>query len=262
MKKLAITFLLFSFTNTLLSQSDSSKIDYNILGARCETYPLFPGGEAKFFSFIKLVKCYPDSAKANEIEGKVYIQFVVKKTGELSDIKILRSPDTLLSKESIRIVKSMPKWTPGKNCKGDSVDVKIVLPIIFKIQENQIPKTLACWPTQASFPGGDEELFKYLAKNIKQSLLKNEQVIFKYHFEFVIEKDGTITNLKMRKNSNEDLYKHVALVFLNMPKWEPAKLNNRETVRSKMVLPISFYLSFSTPIGNLKARISTILHQK
>ena len=69
--------------------------------------PKFPGGGKRMKSFIQLVKHFPDSAKAKEIEGKVYVQFLVGKTGELSNFNILRSPDSSLSQEAIRIMMSL-----------------------------------------------------------------------------------------------------------------------------------------------------------
>lgn len=76
---------------------------------------------------------YPDSARVKGIEGKVIVRFVVNKTGKIIDPVILRSPDTTLSTEALRVVNMMPPWVPGKN-KGKKVPVYFMLPISFKLQ--------------------------------------------------------------------------------------------------------------------------------
>jgi TonB family protein len=194
--------------------------------------PSFPKGEKKMKSFIKLVQHYPDSANLKGIEGKVYLQFTIGKTGELSNFKTLRSPDSLLSQEAIRIMKIMPNWKPGINFNGDSVDMRMVIPFNFKINREEVFQVVK---TQPAFPGGDNKLFEYLGKNIKFPQSYREKGINgKLYFEFVVEKDGSISNLKIIKNENPELYKNIALAFNDMPKWKPGKQNGRP-VRVKMV---------------------------
>ncbi len=76
---------------------------------------------------------YPDGARAKGIEGKVIVRFVVNKTGKIVDPVILRSPDTTLSAEALRVVNMMPPWVPGKS-KGKKVSVYFTLPISFKLK--------------------------------------------------------------------------------------------------------------------------------
>jgi len=240
MKKLIPLLFLILFACIGCSQNNTNQEIKHIFVT--EEPASFPRGEEKLFSFIKLVKHYPDSAKARRIEGKVYVQFVVKKTGDISDIKILRSPDTLFSQEAIRIVKLMPNWNPGKNLRGDSVDVRMVLPIKFEILQNEAPKGLACFPSMAEYPGGNKALFKFLGEKIKysDSNIKNG-IKSKFYFEFVVEKDGSLSSLKMIRNYNYEFYKHIIQVFNEMPKWKPAKQGG-EFMRVKLVLPISVHL--------------------
>ncbi len=98
-----------------------------------EQMPEFPGGEGELRTFIQKNLKYPAIAKENRIVGRVYIEFVVNKNGEIDRIKILRSPHGSLSEEAIRVIKIMPKWVPGKQ-NGISVSTRINMPIIFELR--------------------------------------------------------------------------------------------------------------------------------
>ncbi len=237
MKKIAsFIFVILCFSSGF-SQSDTIEEIEPVVGIH-ETPPEFPGGYSKLQSFLQLVKSYPDSAKARGIEGKVYVQFVVKKTGKLSDFEVLRSPDTLLSHEALRIVRLMPNWSPGINLNGDSVDIKMVWPINFKINNEPVFQVVETMP---EFEGGYSKLIQYLGQNVKFSQPEKElRLTSRYYFEFIIEKDGSISNFKQIRGKNLDFYNYVVLVFNNMPNWEPGKQNG-EAVRVKMVLPIGIH---------------------
>jgi len=98
-----------------------------------ETMPSFPGGDAELFKFLSSGVKYPVIAQENGIQGRVICQFVVNKDGSIVDIEVVRSVDASLDKEAIRVIKSMPKWSPGKQ-RGKSVRVKYTLPVNFKLQ--------------------------------------------------------------------------------------------------------------------------------
>lgn len=97
-----------------------------------EYMPEFIGGTKELFRYLGKNTKYPKRALDADIEGTVYVQFVIGKTGEIRNIKIIRGVNKLLDNEAIRVVKSMPAWTPG-NQHGKSVSVRCQLPIHFKI---------------------------------------------------------------------------------------------------------------------------------
>lgn len=99
-----------------------------------EVQPEFPGGTEALMKFIEANINYPQMEKELGIEGKVYIGFVVMKTGEITNIKIMRGilDGPNLDKEAIRIVKLMPRWTPGMN-NGQKVNVRTIVPIRFSL---------------------------------------------------------------------------------------------------------------------------------
>lgn len=98
-----------------------------------ETMPSFPGGDAELFKFLSSGVKYPVIAQENGIQGRVICQFVVNKDGSIVDVEVVRSVDASLDKEAIRVIKSMPKWSPGKQ-RGKSVRLKYNLPVNFKLQ--------------------------------------------------------------------------------------------------------------------------------
>jgi len=79
-----------------------------------EEYPEFPGGEKALYEYIKNNIRYPEVARTSGITGTVYVQFVVEKDGSISDVKVLRGIGGGCDEEAVRVVKSMPKWKPGK----------------------------------------------------------------------------------------------------------------------------------------------------
>ncbi|RYD55661.1 MAG: TonB family protein [Sphingobacteriales bacterium] len=97
-----------------------------------EKMPEFPGGQNGLVNFLTHNIKYPDDAKKRNVEGKVFVQFVVDKDGSIILPVIKKSPDTLLSTEALRMISKMPRWTPGEE-KGEKVMVKYTLPIYFKL---------------------------------------------------------------------------------------------------------------------------------
>ena len=97
-----------------------------------EEDPVFPGGEKKLYEFLSKNLRYPEMAKENAIQGKVYVQFVVWKDGSIKDVKIVKGIHKTLDKEAFRVVNKMPKWRPGKQL-GKVVNTKFTIPIKFKL---------------------------------------------------------------------------------------------------------------------------------
>jgi periplasmic protein TonB len=95
--------------------------------------PMFPGGDAALIQYVGEHTKYPVVAQEQGIEGTVYIRFVVTKTGNVGQATVMRAVDPLLEEEALRVVKSLPKWEPGKN-NGNPVNVWFIIPVKFKLQ--------------------------------------------------------------------------------------------------------------------------------
>lgn len=98
-----------------------------------EEMPSFPGGEQEMYRFVGKNMDYPRMAKESGISGRVFVTFVVEKDGSVTDVKILRGIGGGCDEEAIRVIKSMPRWSPGKQ-RGKSVRVQYRMPIKFTLQ--------------------------------------------------------------------------------------------------------------------------------
>ena len=98
-----------------------------------EQMPQFPGGEAALMKYLASHINYPIMAAENNIQGRVVVQFVIDKTGRVGEVTLVRSVDKDLDNEAIRVCKSLPKFTPGRQ-NGQPVSVWYTLPVTFKLQ--------------------------------------------------------------------------------------------------------------------------------
>ena len=119
-------------TRVSTSQTDGNKSKkvYNSV----EQMPEFPGGIAAMMNYLTQNIQYPANAAKNRVEGRVVLQFVVEKDGQIGEVKIARSVDPELDAEAVRVVKSMPSFEPGLQ-DGKPVAVWYTLPISFKLSE-------------------------------------------------------------------------------------------------------------------------------
>ena len=98
-----------------------------------EQMPSFPGGPAALLQYLNNNIRYPKVAEANGIQGRVTVQFVVEKDGSISGVRTMKSAEPSLDHEAERIVRSMPKWNPGKQ-NGSAVRVYYFVPVVFRLQ--------------------------------------------------------------------------------------------------------------------------------
>ncbi|MBN2612425.1 MAG: energy transducer TonB [Bacteroidales bacterium] len=99
-----------------------------------EDMPTFQGGDQNTFrTWIQQNLKYPEIAAENGISGKVYVNFVVNREGNVVDAKVVRGVDPSLDQEALRVVRSSPKWSPGKQ-RGKPVKVQFTFPIVFVLQ--------------------------------------------------------------------------------------------------------------------------------
>lgn len=116
------------------SLDDSNKgpveVEDNTVQTYVEIMPEFPGGEGALMAYVKKNTVYPAIALENDIQGKVVVDFVVGKDGKISQVKVVKTLGFGCDEEAIRVVKSMPAWTPGRQ-NGRNVNVSYKLPIKF-----------------------------------------------------------------------------------------------------------------------------------
>lgn len=117
----------------IVEEKKPEPVDDNQVFTVVEQKPQFPGGDAALLKWVSEHIRYPAMAQENNIQGRVVVQFVVTKTGAVGEVKVVRGKDPDLDKEAVRVVKSLPKFVPGK-MNGHAVNVWYTLPIQFKLQ--------------------------------------------------------------------------------------------------------------------------------
>ena len=242
-------------------REDGSTVYYVV-----EEMPNFPGGMGECMKFLSKNIKYPTEAMEKEIQGRVIVQFIVEKDGSITEAKVVRGVDPALDKEALRVINSMPKWTPGKQA-GEAVNVKYTVPIMFKIpgkdsdiievkdkngntigagtkREAQVDENgvyMVC-DEMPKFPGGMRECMNYLSKSIKYPAEAiDKKIQGRVIVQFVVKEDGSISEAKVVRGIDPLLDKEALRVTNSMPKWTPGKQDGK-AVSVKYTIPISFKL--------------------
>ena len=227
--------------------------------------PEFPGGMEAMMKFVADNVKYPEEAKDKNIEGRVFVGFVIEKDGSVSNVKVLRGIGGGCDEEAIRVVKSMPNWTPGKQ-KGEPVRVSFQMPFMFKLTDGPSKQPVkeseeikaAMKPDKNGvyqiaeemprFPGDDKALMVYLQKNLimpekyKGNTDENPSLAeYRTFVKFVVNEDGAISDIQLLRKSAEfkDLDEEAIRVVKSMPNWEPGKMGGKP-VKVYFNLPIIY----------------------
>jgi TonB family protein len=220
-----------------------------------DVMPQFPGGDSELLAFISKNVKYPAEAKTKGLQGRVICAFTVNEDGSISDAEVLRGIDPLLDAEALRIIGTMPKWTPGKE-KGQAAAVRYTVPITFKLSrpgsksskipedpifDNSDPKDpiYQVADVMPQFPGGDNELIAFISKNVKYPAEAKTKGLHRVTCIFTVNKDGSISNIDVLKGVDPLLDAEAVRVIGLMPKWTPGKEKGKP-VRVRYAVPITF----------------------
>jgi TonB family protein len=226
-----------------------------------EDMPVFPGGEEALRKWIGENVKYPVPAAENGIHGKVYVQFVVEADGSVSRAKVVRGVDPSLDAEALRVVNASPKWKPGYQG-GKAVPVSYTVPINFALDNGEKGKKIdetvvvgygnkdaskidsiyqEC-EVMPEFPGGDLEVRKYIASNIRypREAMKYSEV-GKVFVTFVVAKDGAVEKVRVARGISPALDNEAIRVVSSMPNWIPGKQRG-QAVNVQYTIPVNFQL--------------------
>lgn len=236
-KSVLIAFSLFLFSNLFTTNIFAQKV-YKI----CEVEPIYPGGYISLMNFLSENIKYPDIAKENGVQGETLLSFIIEKDGTISNIEVLKSLSKECDEEAIRILKLMPKWESGKR-KNKPIRFKMNMPISFSLTNDEVVDTIYSECEESpEFKGGDESLNNFLSTKLRYPRIAKENGDQgKIIVTFVIEKDGSISNIKIIKSVSKECDEEVIRLVKLSPKWKPAKQNG-EFVRFQYFLPITFNL--------------------
>jgi Gram-negative bacterial TonB protein C-terminal len=248
MKKITILFSLLIFTTSSYSQNE----DLVNTHSSSITNPKFDGGELdKFYTFINQEFDFSVIKKS----GVMIVSFTINTEGALEKIKILEFNDIDSAKETIRVLNKSPKWESAKR-DGTPIEFEIKMPIDLinhinpKATENniQLPKTpisekenLEIYNSGViektpSFEGGMKSFYQYVATNYNVPDTKGFSG--KVILSFVIEKDGSINDIKIIKDIGYGTGEEAIRILKKCPKWIPGEQNGKK-VRTLYSLPIS-----------------------
>ena len=209
---------------------------------------------------------YPESAKKNNVEGKVVVSFIVDKTGVVRDAIIKQSDGNAdMEAEALRVINEMPKWTPGRQ-NGEWKSVEMTLPIVFKFPKEGAEKALDFKSGEFSemplfgdcgsvskdekMDCSNKALFGYILNNLKYPKeAEKENAEGTVVVGFVINKEGEIENPEILKSVHPLCDAEVLRVTNAMPAWTPAKKDGKP-VAIEYKLPVKFKLDPPASTGN------------
>jgi len=135
MKKLLILIFLLTTSNYVIGQISNDSLRAKTEEKIIETPPEPKGGIAGFMKFVSSNLKYPKEARKQKIQGKVFVEFVVSNDGTVKSesVRIVKGLCESIDKESVRVIKLSPKWTPGTQ-NGQPVNARMVIPLIFSLK--------------------------------------------------------------------------------------------------------------------------------
>ena len=236
-----------------------------------EQMPEFPDGgmPALMEYFGKNIK-YPEAAMKKGTQGRVTVQFVVEKDGSIANAKVLRGIDPELDKEAVRVISMMPKWKPGMQ-KGQAVNVKYTVPVMFRLTEDNTPVKYApieskidemvvvgyapeetASPAEGTvfevveqmpeYPGGMSAMMAFIGKNIKYPVAAQKAKIQgRVVIQFIVNTEGDIISPKVLRSADPLLDAEAIRLTTIMPKWKPG-IQKGQAVNVKYAVPIMFRL--------------------
>lgn len=222
-------------TDTAIDTNQEKLIDF------VETIPEYPGGNEALVNFIKNNICYPQQAINDSIEGKVIVQFIIETDGSISEPTVLLSANEYLDNAAIEAVKKIPAvWKPAR-LQDKPVRSKFTVPVEFNLKKELLfDRVFEFVEVMPQFPGGHRELMTFLSTNIKYPEYQHsssEEIISNFKISFIVEKDGSLSNVKLEKPQSpvwENTFKNV---IDKMPKWNPG-LHCGQPVRVRYIIPI------------------------
>ena len=228
---------------TACNQNQSNKEPEHY--ATVEQKPMFNGEDAgKFGLWVFDQIKYPEEAYKSGAQGRVTLQFVISRKGDIKDVKVVKSSgNELLDNEAMRVVSMSPAWTPGK-VEGKPVDVLYTFPVVFKIEGETDDVPFAVVEQKPAFQGSDTmEFTKWVFSQIKYpEEAKEKQIQGRVTLQFTIAKDGNVKDVTVAKSSGSKILDDEAVRVVSMsPQWEPGKQNG-EPVNVRFTFPVVFQM--------------------
>jgi TonB family protein len=209
-----------------------------------EKMPEFPGGHAALMNYIAENLKYPVEIQDTGWQGRIVVQFVVQKTGKISNVRPFHDAFPPLDKEAVRVVESMPDWISGEH-NGEKVNVEYILPVNINVQplNRGVISEILEGDIKPQFPGGDEALLQYLLEHFQYTNKSDKQglpegrIILQFH----VLPSGKISDVKVISGLSPKLDEEAMRVVEAMPDWIAAERSG-ENIDVQYRLSINFQL--------------------
>jgi TonB family protein len=238
-----------------------------------EEMPMFPGGDSALLSYLAMNTKYPETAKTNNIQGRVIVRFCVTETGGVDRISVLKGVDPEIDKEAMRVVSTLPVFKPGKQG-GKDVPVWYMVPITFslggilpgvttppppppppapevstidgiKVEKEKgdaSPEPFVVVEQMPQFPGGDAALLEYIGKNVVYpAYAKANNISGRVILRFCVTEKGNVERASVIQGVHVSLDEEAIRVANTLPAFTPGKQKGKEVPVWYMV-PVTFTL--------------------
>ena len=208
------------------SQTDNSKV-YTVV----EKMPQFLGGEEALTQYINRNVKYPADAFQKGIQGKLIVRFTVNESGKIGNVEIIRALCPSIDAEGIRVIKSLPDFTPGEQ-NGKKVAVWYTMPIIFRLDDGHDSHkgTYTVVEKMPQFPGGEEALLQYINRNVKYPIeAMKTGTQGKVIVRFIVSETGKVENATAVKSIIENVKKVGEVVVVGYGNQTDVKTQAAET---------------------------------
>ncbi len=234
--------------NTALN--DTMPDDHSKIFTAVEQHPQFVGGVVSFYKYLGDNIHYPEKSRSRNIQGIVFLTFVVEKDGSLSDIKVVKSVADDIDAEALRVMKICPNWNPGMQ-NGRAVRVQYTVTVNFVLLAQTTAKDTVTFDQDKvftaveqdpSWPGGVQAFRQYFAENLnypekaKKDGLHGHVIVY-----FIVERDGSLSHIKVQKSLSPETDAEALRVINNCPKWIPG-MQNGKPARVVFTLAVPFPL--------------------
>jgi len=244
MKKLSlflslISILILSFPGKSLSQTAANDSVYSYVAKM----PEYPGGQKGMLTYLVKNMRFPLAAYTNGVSGTAYVNFIIETDGSVSDVLVLKPIGYGCDEEATRLVSQMTGWEPGEQ-DGKKVRVRSNVPVYFKEELYPDSRIYMDLDTMPIFPGGSVELISYIESElVYPENARSANINGVVNVDFVIEKDGNVSNVTINNSLGYGCDEAAAKVILRSPKWEPGYYLGKP-IRSLLSVPVNFKSSY------------------
>ncbi|MBL4708098.1 MAG: energy transducer TonB [Flavobacteriales bacterium] len=265
-KAIFFFFVILLFTGTISAQEDTTDSIREEVFTMLEEMPIFPGCDSLIVwdeinqctnqaiaIYVQHVLKIPEDLKKSGVHDKLYVRFIVSKTGEIKSAIVVKGPKSgneQLKAAALKAVNLLPSMIPGKH-RGAPVDVQYHVPVEFEYEEQEIftiVEEMPIWPDCVGLKHKGEKhqcsidkIFEFAETRAKNYKLSREEIGGTAFLRFIVDKDGSVTDVSVLKGiQNEPQLDSIAIgIIKSMPRMLPGTQRG-EPVRVQYTLPVKF----------------------